>query len=515
MPQMNRLFRILTFSGGGVRGIFQAVYLARISKTFPGPLYKYFDLICGTSTGAIVAAAVACDISPEVIVDAYRKYSAKVFTKRFAGSILGGGKYDTKQLKILLQEVFAERTLADAKTELLITATSLDTYSHRIFTTLDGKDHPDTKVPLADVVRASASAPTYFLPTNPKGSNRAYVDGGMWANAPTIAALLHVHYRFGVSFNSMRVLSIGNGKRPPGTTINQFSQLRAFSVSIVEHLIDLMFSSQESFSDEMALHLVGPENFLLVNVPLDEEVRLDNAKLALEKLPPLAEKIADETSSRFGDLFALPSNKGGAKFSPASSRLVPRFLVAAAGLTAIYPTRAYYSHRRETHAISAYIETAKSSITMVSVNLMTGIPYENLARTIKAKLVGGREIGFQVIVSLLNPTRQHLIQSLAPVLKVKSDRLARMIHDHLDNLLLLREKLPDNIRDNLSIRVHNAIPFASAIILDGEAQDGRIQVETKAYAIEHEKSFAIEVMRTGEEGSLYENLLEGCPLHTS
>ncbi len=515
---MDRPFRVLALSGGGVRGIFQAAYLARLSRYHEGPLHKYFDLVCGTSTGAIVAAAIASEIEPKTIVEAYTKHSLGIFSKRIAGPLRQGGQYDASKLANLLTEIFGERTLADTKTELLITATSLDTYSHKTFTTLDGKKKPNvTELLLSDIVRASASAPTYFLPTNPKGSSRAFVDGGLWANSPTIAALLRVHLSMGIPFSSMRVLSIGNGKRPPGTTIERFSKLRALSTTTIDHVIELMFSSQESFSDEFASELVGAEAFILANASLDEEIKLDNAELALQKLPALAEKVADETSERFGDLFVSVSKSpggnvetGGAKYSPASSWLVPRALVAAAGLTAIYPTREYYSrHRKEARTISSYVTTAKQSITMVSVNLMTGIPYEDLARTFKKKLMSSSDKSFMITISLLNPTHDFLMRALAPALKLPFNRLAGMIHDSLGQLITLKEELPSDIQPNLEIRVHGTIPFASAIILDGEAQDGRIQLETKPYAVENIKSFAIEVMRTGAEDSLYENLHEG------
>ena len=60
----DRKFRILSIDGGGIRGIIPAKVLeeleVQIQKETPGiKLYEYFDLICGTSTGAILAIAVA------------------------------------------------------------------------------------------------------------------------------------------------------------------------------------------------------------------------------------------------------------------------------------------------------------------------------------------------------------------------------------------------------------------------------------------------------------------------
>lgn len=73
---MNKPFRILSLSGGGIRGIFQGVFLSKISKELPLPLWRNFDLICGTSTGAIVGIAVAMGIDIERVVDLYNSHSA-------------------------------------------------------------------------------------------------------------------------------------------------------------------------------------------------------------------------------------------------------------------------------------------------------------------------------------------------------------------------------------------------------------------------------------------------------
>lgn len=163
----DRPFRVLSLSGGGIRGIFQAVYLARLAEHFPGPIHKYFDLVCGTSTGAIVALAVALGIEPKEIVKAYREKGAAIFQTRIMGRVRKGGRYDPKPLTETLSSLFGDKKLSDVKTDLVVTATPIDDFGHKVFTTLDGLDGPDCESLLAsEVVAASASAPTYFPPRN-------------------------------------------------------------------------------------------------------------------------------------------------------------------------------------------------------------------------------------------------------------------------------------------------------------------------------------------------------------
>ena len=114
----DRPFRVLSLSGGGIRGIFQAVYLARLAEHFPGPMFKYFDLICGTSTGAIVALAIACGIEPKEIVKAYREKGALIFQPRRMGKIRQGGRYDPSPLMDTLSVLFGDKKLSDVNSTL-------------------------------------------------------------------------------------------------------------------------------------------------------------------------------------------------------------------------------------------------------------------------------------------------------------------------------------------------------------------------------------------------------------
>lgn len=70
--QKPKLFRILSLNGGGARRIYQAKFLKDLSVHLPSPLRSNFDLISGTSTGAILAAAVACDIDLDRVEQFYK-----------------------------------------------------------------------------------------------------------------------------------------------------------------------------------------------------------------------------------------------------------------------------------------------------------------------------------------------------------------------------------------------------------------------------------------------------------
>jgi patatin-like phospholipase/acyl hydrolase len=71
--------RILSLSGGGVRGIFQAVFLREIASQLKKPIRDQFDLIAGTSTGAIVALGIALNVNLDKIVELFEEQGDKIF----------------------------------------------------------------------------------------------------------------------------------------------------------------------------------------------------------------------------------------------------------------------------------------------------------------------------------------------------------------------------------------------------------------------------------------------------
>ena len=70
-------FRILSIDGGGIKGVFPAAFLAELEKSLSEPIYRYFDLIAGTSTGAIVALGLGMGLKAAEITQFYKIYQGK------------------------------------------------------------------------------------------------------------------------------------------------------------------------------------------------------------------------------------------------------------------------------------------------------------------------------------------------------------------------------------------------------------------------------------------------------
>src|SRR6188768_3054872 len=115
-PQL--MFRILSIDGGGVRGIFPAYVLKQLSDTLNGQsLRDVFDLVIGTSTGGIVAAAVAQDIPLQRLVELYEQEAPTIFGQQHTFNVSGiiRSLYSAGPLRALIDSIFGNTTMADVR----------------------------------------------------------------------------------------------------------------------------------------------------------------------------------------------------------------------------------------------------------------------------------------------------------------------------------------------------------------------------------------------------------------
>jgi len=209
------MFKILSLDGGGIRGAFTAAVLAEIENRLDRPTGDYFDLVAGTSTGGLIAAAVASGHSASKIVDFYQQDGPAVFaprprytpekrTRRLAmpaarvavektvGVSLDDilqTKYRSAPLVDAVGRVFGDQLVGDiAKCRLVIPAVDVTVGRTLVFKTPHLPNLTrDRHYRVADVLLATTAAPTYFPHATLRGGG-AVVDGGLWANNPSLVA---------------------------------------------------------------------------------------------------------------------------------------------------------------------------------------------------------------------------------------------------------------------------------------------------------------------------------------
>jgi patatin-like phospholipase/acyl hydrolase len=271
-----KMRRILSLDGGGIRGLVSCLWLAGVEDALaragkPGVL-KSFDLLAGSSTGAIVACGLAIGLQPPQLAQLYRDQRHHIFPGMAgrlwsrAGRLFTQGvsapRYDGKGLEKVLRKVFGSATLGQAKKPLLVT--SYDTISRTPIVFKSFKpEHAD--LPMWEVCRASAAAPTYF-PAHPmtvEGHKRAMIDGGVVANNPTacaIAEALRKDARVD-SAQDLVVLSVGSGERNRPIELKSTQEWGALEWAIP--IIDVLFDGSTDAVDYIAQHLVGDGYFRL------------------------------------------------------------------------------------------------------------------------------------------------------------------------------------------------------------------------------------------------------------
>ncbi|MEA2901043.1 MAG: hypothetical protein QOH36_930 [Actinomycetota bacterium] len=275
-------FRILALTGGGARGIFQSVFLERLHDAIDGEIRDYFDLIAATSTGALVGLALAHGIEPQDITRLYKEHAHEIFRPRFMGAIRRGSRYQTTVLQGLLEKMFGDLKLEDldAKVKVLICTSLVNSFEGRIL-----KSSDDKGMRVVEAALASSAAPTFFDPVVDPFDNTGYIDGGMWANDPSMVAVNHAITKLHVDRRDIRILTVGTGKRPQGMPVRHVKGIRTVSPAAIRLLLESTFSLQAWHADQLCSSSIPVDRRMHVSPILQDWIALDDAENANEHLP--------------------------------------------------------------------------------------------------------------------------------------------------------------------------------------------------------------------------------------
>lgn len=220
-------FKILCIDGGGIKGLYSATVLQEFEKAYRIILSDYFDLICGTSTGGIIALGVSAGIPMKKVVKFYREYGPTIFHSRWKkmgslGNIFLGlkqaickAKYPQKPLRDALTSVFGKKTISESQNLLCIPAYNITEGKPRIFKRDYGNLNMDNEKTYTEVALATAAAPTYLPIHNINGT--CYVDGGVYANNPVLIGLTEYLFKWSdLGFDGVDILSISSLEKSLG-----------------------------------------------------------------------------------------------------------------------------------------------------------------------------------------------------------------------------------------------------------------------------------------------------------
>ncbi|MEW5839259.1 MAG: CBASS cGAMP-activated phospholipase [Pseudomonadota bacterium] len=277
--------RLLAIDGGGIRGVYAAHVLGRMQEAFSTEsdlfvFHDQFDLIAGTSTGSIIAAALAFGKPISDVKELYLKHGAQIFTPR--GGTFGGmlaPKYSSDVLRGLLSDVFEDARLGDAKTRLVIPATDIANGGVHVFKSgYDKSFVRDNNVRVADAVLASCSAPLYFEPA--MVGEYQLCDGGLWANNPSLVALTEAMTRLGVTRETIRLVSVGTGIGHKYYSIKKSPWSWGFLLGWKpKKFIEMLLNLQSANAGNITKLILGDRQHVSVNFESNAPLSLDDPRI--------------------------------------------------------------------------------------------------------------------------------------------------------------------------------------------------------------------------------------------
>ena len=304
-------FKILSLDGGGIRGVLSAQLLKQVETTIQEKkgqkLHEYFDLVAGTSTGSILTAGIACQMTVEEMIKIYLDHGKNIFldsirkqrkwrvVSQMVGSNVLYPHEDGEQgLAKILENQLIHKTLNRTpkiseivNPDILIPA--YDVYSRN--TTWFCNNHADRDngfdsnapawydhLELWKICTASASAPTFFPPYElPYNADKGlpHIDGGVSCNNPSLVAIAHAlltQKKNGLTLNDIAVLSIGTGNTSRPYEYEEVKEWGA--LGWIQNLANIFMNPAAKNSEDICLQILessGGDN-LRLNFDLNEQL---------------------------------------------------------------------------------------------------------------------------------------------------------------------------------------------------------------------------------------------------
>jgi patatin-like phospholipase/acyl hydrolase len=277
------MYRILSFDGGGIRGLVTLAILKRLETAAPN-LIANVDLLAGTSTGGIIALGLAAGKSVDELISLYVDNGKEIFEDSLLDNIrdlggLTGADYNQENLEKILRKNFGNTRLADLRKRVLIPSFDLDngarskaqrTWDPKFFHNFPGTDS-DGNESVVNVALDTSAAPTYFP------SHEGYIDGGVVANNPSMAAVAQTQDDRNEGTNpklgELFVLSIGTGRN---LTYIQGETLDWGLAQWAKPLVNLLLDASMGIEDYQCRQILR-ENYRRVApaFPQDTNIKMD------------------------------------------------------------------------------------------------------------------------------------------------------------------------------------------------------------------------------------------------
>ena len=293
---------LLSIDSGGIRGIIPAIALVKLEKTTGKLTRETFSFVAGTSTGAIIAAAIVAGVPAARILDFYVNRTKEIFNQspfRLLKLIFAGYRYSTQNLHDVIAEAVGPAEswrLNDSPTDILLTAKRLSDGMPWYFVRDNARNAGCTgRLGIVDCATASAAAPTYFQPWKIAEASTpdqcesvgTLVDGavGVTGNPVYQACIEAFEYTSGYRPEDTLTVSLGTGR------FKKRKQPRWIGAWLEWVLAELLASPGEQQTEITQRHF--PEmTFYRIDTELNENIGLDDSR-KIDRLLEYGEKLAE------------------------------------------------------------------------------------------------------------------------------------------------------------------------------------------------------------------------------
>lgn len=283
---------LVTFPGGGIRGVVQA----RIASLMPSSILKKASMLAGTSTGGLIAIGLGLGRTPAQMESVYADRGSEIFPKNLWRRVLPAfvPKYSADGLEKVLEDVYGSGThFKDCGIPVM--CNSYDRKNGHPFHFKSWRTESASFL-AHEVGRATSAAPTYF----PSFMNR-YWDGGVCSNDPALDAYCEARWIW--PNEEIIVLSIGNGGAR-GEDDHKPGPIQGFA-GIGKELVNALLNSPDESTQYRMSCLLPANRYFHVDAPPPSSVdrAMDDASPEnIKALQNFAEQLFDNNQSAFVEI---------------------------------------------------------------------------------------------------------------------------------------------------------------------------------------------------------------------
>ena len=273
-----------------------------------GSIANCFDLVVGTSTGGIIALGLGAGLSATNLLDIYIGRGGEVFPahSRITKKILNVNQFlfnrcNRKQLDRLIDDMLRSRQIWESRFRICVPSAETRHFEPFIFKTPHHPDYRlDWKWPMALAAKATSAAPTFFTPVK-STEGYEFIDGGIWANNPTMVGIADALACFDLSREQIRILSLGciRSDFKMSCARRHLGGLWFWRSIILE---SMHIESQNVIGQ--ARLIIGGDRVLRIEAPaVRPEIELWNWERCRAELPAIADRSFEEHGPRISKEF--------------------------------------------------------------------------------------------------------------------------------------------------------------------------------------------------------------------